>query len=126
MLTRGRARARDLGEAAAVERKPTTSGPLWTVPPACAASAARPPSVLLRDHALGRRLQVEGGGQQRARILTLGTGEHLGRGSLLHHFAVAHDQKTAAERGDHPEIVRNDPLNEIPPLLQPAQTPTKL
>src|SRR6516164_9962995 len=65
----------------------TMSGPLRTAPPASAA--------LLRDHVLGRRLQVEGGGQERAGIVALGTGENLGRGSLLHHLAVAHDEEAA-------------------------------
>src|SRR5258708_19054467 len=38
--------------------------------------------VLLRDDALGRGLQVEGGSKQCAGILALGSGEHLGHRPL--------------------------------------------
>src|SRR5262249_56029977 len=62
--------------------------------------------MLLRDNALGGGLELEGGGEQGARVRVLRIGEHFGRGALLHHLAVAHDEETAGERGDHAQIVR--------------------
>src|SRR5262249_61021776 len=77
--------------------------------------------MLLRDHALGGGLELEGGGEQGARVPVLTFGEHFGRGARLHHLAVAHDEETAGERGDHAQIVRDEYVGEIAPLLQRAQ-----
>src|SRR5215475_16179130 len=52
----------------------------------------RRPSTLLRDHAFGRGLEIEGGGEQGARVGSLRIGEHFDGGPLLHHLAVAQDE----------------------------------
>jgi hypothetical protein len=69
----------------------------------------------------GGSLQIEGGSQQCARVIAPGTGEKLRGGSLLHHLAVTHDDEPARERRDHAQVVGNEHVGEVAPLLQGAQ-----
>src|SRR5262249_55205391 len=84
-------------------------------------SSLDPTLSLLRDDALGRGLEVEGGGEQGARIGTLGAGEDVVRGPLLHHLAVAHDEEAAGQRRHHAQVVGDEHVGEVVPLLQRAQ-----
>src|ERR1700704_6230101 len=68
---------------------------------------------LFRHHALGSRLEVEGGGEQRAGIVVLGRREDVGGRAFLHHLAVAHHPEPARHGGHHLEIVREEHLGEI-------------
>ena len=49
----------------------------------------RPSPCLLRDDALGRGFEIEGGGEQRARVGALRRLEQFGGRAGLHHLAVA-------------------------------------
>ena len=48
-------------------------------------------------------------------------GEQLRRRPFLHHLAVAHDHEPARQGGDHPQVVGDEEVGEIAPLLQGAQ-----
>src|SRR5262245_26924026 len=76
---------------------------------------------LLRHHALGRGLKIEGGGKQCARVVALRVGEQLGRSARLYHLAVAHDDEAARERRHHFEVVGDEEISEVMPALQVAQ-----
>jgi hypothetical protein len=75
----------------------------------------------LRHHAAGRCLQIKRRGEQRARVVGFGILEDIGGGAGLHDLALPHHQQAARERGHNAQIVRDEKIREIAPLLQLAQ-----
>src|SRR6266511_30299 len=77
--------------------------------------------ILLCEYALGPGLELEGRREQGAGIVVFRANEKVGGRPLLHDLAVAHDDQAARQRRHHAQVVRDEQIREVEPLLQVAQ-----